>query len=124
MDRREFLIGCGVAAVSIPLTVALNGCGGGGGTTTPATGTGFTITSNPGQFGHNHTVTILFNDLTTQPAAGVNYTTSAGGSPSHTHQLIITQGQLNDINGGKSDNISTVIDATAHTHEFTIVKPA
>jgi hypothetical protein len=124
MDRREFLIGCGVAAVSIPLTMALNGCGGGGGgTTTTTTAAGFTVTSSVSN-AHTHNVTILFADLTAQPAAGVSYLTDGGTGTPHVHTLAISQAQLNDINAGKTDSISTQVDGTGHTHQFTLVKPA
>ena len=127
MNRREFLIQCAAAAVAIPAAMLLAGCGGGGGggggTPAPASSAGFSLTSTADQTGHNHAVTILFADLTSQPAAGVTYTTSAGGSTAHTHTLHISQAELNDINSGRTDRISTSIDL-AHSHEFSITKPA
>lgn len=120
MNRREFLLVAGGAVAVIPLAAALSGCGGGGGgAAAPAAGD-FTITSTPDNTGHQHAITVRAADL----AAGVQvtYTSTATGSTIHTHTVTLTPAQINDINGGKTDSISSSIDL-GHAHDFPVKKP-
>jgi hypothetical protein len=121
MNRREFLLVAGGAAVALPLAAALSGCGSGSSApaSAPAASNGdLTFTSVAGS--HTHVLTIKAADLTS--AVPLNYTTSSAGSPSHTHTVTITAAQFNDINGGKPDTIGTNPDATGHSHDFDVHK--
>ncbi len=121
MNRREFLLVAGGAVAVIPLAAALSRCGGGGGgAAAPAAGGDFTVTSTPDNTGHQHAITVRAADL----AAGVQvtYTSTATGSTIHTHTVTLTPAQINDINGGKTDSISSSIDL-GHAHDFPVKKP-
>lgn len=120
INRREFLMMAGGAALALPLVAIHGGCGGGGGST-PASAPGdFTVTSTVVN-SHSHTITVNTADL----AAGVNktYTTSTDGAIPHSHTLTITAADFNDINQIGSDTIGTNQDATLHTHDFLVKKP-
>jgi len=118
MNRREFMLLAGSAAVALPLAAAHGGCGGGG-SSSPAQAGDITVISTVTN-SHSHSITIKAADLT----AGVDktYTTTTDGAIPHSHTLTITAAQFNDVNANKTDNISTNADATAHTHEFPVKK--
>ena len=74
---------------------------------------------------HTHTLCVLTTDLTSPPAAGVNYTTSLDSG--HTHHVPLTAANLTTINGGQSVTVTSTSDVdpinnAAHTHMFTIMK--
>src|SRR6185369_14052684 len=118
MNRREFMLLAGSAAVALPLAAALGGCGGGG-SSSPAQAGDITVISTVTN-SHSHSISIKAADLT----AGVDktYTTTTDGAIPHSHTLTIPAAQFNDVNANKTDNISTNADATAHTHEFPVKK--
>ena len=123
MERREFLIRAGVALIAAPAALSIAACGGGGGgggAPAPAAAGDFTVTSTSVN-GHTHDITVKAADL----AAGVSvtYTSSVGGAIPHTHTVTLTPAIINDINGGKTDNVSSNPDATAHGHDWAIKKP-
>ncbi|HET7319813.1 MAG TPA: hypothetical protein VFK23_11800, partial [Nitrospirota bacterium] len=64
MDRREFLIGLGIALVAGPAAISLNSCGSSSNSGSPAPANSFSVTSNPDSTGHSHNVFIPFADLT------------------------------------------------------------
>ncbi len=72
--------------------------------------------------GHTHNVKVLFADLTAQPSVGVTYTSDERGG--HVHQITLTQQQLATINnGGTVGPVTSIPDATGHSHDWTIKKP-
>ncbi|HSB33381.1 MAG TPA: hypothetical protein VLG39_02885 [Nitrospirota bacterium] len=119
MDRREFLIGLGIALVAGPAAISLNSCGSSSSSGSPAPANTFSVTSNPDNTGHSHNVFIPFADLTNPPAGGQTYTSDG----SHVHQITLTQQQLTDINNGGSDSVTSTV-VLNHSHEWTIRKPA
>ena len=121
MERREFLIRAGLALFAAPAALSIAACGGGGGgAPAPAAAGDFTVTSTSVN-SHTHDITVKAADL----AAGVSvtYTSSVGGAIPHTHTVTLTPVIINDINAGKTDNVSSNPDATAHSHDWAIKKP-
>ncbi len=95
----------------------LSGCGGGSSSTgTTATGD-FVITSTTDN-SHNHAITVKAADL----AAGAQVVYLSTLVNAHTHTVTITPSQINDINEGKLDNISSSVSA-GHAHDFPVKKP-
>lgn len=117
MDRREFIIGLGIALIAGPAAITLNGCGSSH-NDNAAPADGFSVTSNPDNTGHTHNVTIPFADLT-NPSGGKTYTSNG----SHVHQITLTQQQLTDINNGGLESVTSTV-VLNHSHEWTIRKPA
>jgi hypothetical protein len=120
MDRREFLVRAGLALVAAPAVLSLAACGGGGSSPAPAATGDFAVTSTSVN-GHTHDITVKATDLAA--GTGVTYTSTVGGSIPHTHAVTLTAAIIKDINEGKTDNVSSNADATAHTHDWPIKKP-
>jgi predicted small lipoprotein YifL len=124
MKRREFLKRAGFAVVAAPTVLSIAACGGGGGTSVPPQATpsagDFTVTSTAVN-GHTHDITVKAADLAA--GTGVTYTSTVGGSIPHTHTVTLTPAIINDINAGKTDNVSSNPDSTGHTHDWPIKKP-
>ncbi|MGE5809441.1 MAG: hypothetical protein ACM32I_09970 [Nitrospirota bacterium] len=120
MDRREFLIGLGIALVAGPAAISLNSCGSSSSSGSPTPANGFSVQSSVTN-NHTHNVTILFADLQAQPTGGVTYTSDGA---THFHKIQLTQQQLADINNGGTDSVTSIPDNTGHSHEWTIKKPA
>lgn len=120
MNRREFLLVAGGAAAALPLAAFLAGCGGGGGGTAAVLAPGDFVVPSTSVNSHTHNITVRAADL----AAGVQvvYTSTFAGSTPHTHTVTITPAQITDINGGKTDAITSSTDLN-HNHEFVIKKP-
>ncbi len=71
---------------------------------------------------HDHTITMLVDDVTNRPINGFSTTTSV--VMEHSHSFALTQGQLVSVDNGASITATTgPSDVTGtHTHDFTIVK--
>ncbi len=123
MERREFLIRAGFALVAAPTFLNIAACGGGGGGTpapAPAAAGDFTVTSTLNN-GHTHDITVRAADLAA--GASITYTSTVGGAIPHSHTVTLTPANINDINTGKTDNVSSNPDATGHSHDWAIKKP-
>jgi len=116
MKRRDFLLMAGSAVIAVPLVAALGGCGDGSSGTAASAGD-FTITSSTSNL-HTHAITIKAADLT----AGVQVVYTTTNTSGHTHTVVITPAQFNDINAGNTDNITSSVDLT-HSHDFPVKKP-
>ncbi len=68
---------------------------------------------------HTHTLCVPTTDLTAPPAAGVTYTTSFDDG--HDHTVVLTQAQLQSIEGGTAVTVTT---SAPVPHNFTIQKAA
>lgn len=133
MNRRDVLIGLGLAFL-VPLALAAApGCSSEGGSSGPSSpSSNFEVTSAggfqahsstasaPGGPPHSHGLTILLADLANPPAEGVTYTT--GAAEGHTHRVAFSRKDLADIQGGTTVARLTTIDL-GHQHTFSIRKP-
>jgi hypothetical protein len=122
MERRKFLIGLGIALIAGPSLFTLKGCGSSSNNNAaPANpATGFDVQSSVAG-AHTHSVTVLLADLTAQPSAGVTYQSTTNSN--HFHKITLTQQQLATINGGGTVTVTSIPDATGHSHDWTITKP-
>jgi hypothetical protein len=118
MNRREFLLAAGGAAIAVPLAAVLGGCGSSGGETAASNGD-FVVTSVLTT--HTHTITVKAADLTAG-AQATPYTTSSAGSTPHTHTVTITPAQITSIKAGNTVTVISSTDLT-HSHDFDIKKP-
>jgi hypothetical protein len=122
MERREFLVGLGIA-LAAPVVLTFNsGCSNSSTSSTPTDGFNVDSSSSygPGGLPHSHTLTILLADLVNPPVAGVSYVT--GTSEGHSHQIAISRSDLADIQEGKTRTESTTV-VLGHEHTFTMRKP-
>lgn len=122
MERRDFLLGLGMALLAPSALAAVSGCGDGSTSSTPADGFDVVSSTNSGPGGspHSHGLTILLADLANPPAAGVTYTAST--AEGHSHQVTISQPDLSDIQAGLTVSESSTV-VSGHLHTFSIRKP-
>ncbi len=118
MKRREFLILTGSAALVLPLAVFLGGCGGGGSSSPVVTASGDFLVTSTTTSGHTHDITVRGADL----LAGGQVTYTSTVVLAHSHSVTLTAAQINDINAGRTDTISSS-SITGHNHDFAIRKP-
>jgi hypothetical protein len=121
MDRREFLIGLGIALVAGPAAISLSGCGKSSSSETPAAPADSFIVASSVDLGHSHNITFPLADLANPPSGGKTYHSDG----SHIHDITLTQQQLTDINNGLTVGpvTSTFSGSPTHTHTWTIKKP-
>jgi hypothetical protein len=112
LNRREFVSGTTIAVLLVPIAA----CGSGAMTVAGAC-SGVDSTSSVA-LGHTHTVCVLEADLTSPPAGGVTYATSA---PDPTHTIVLTAAQLSAINGGQAVTVTTSTNG-GHNHQFVLVR--
>jgi len=122
MERREFLVGLGVALLAPAAFAVVSGCSSSSTSSSPADS--FNVVSAPGSapggYPHSHIVAVLLADLTNPPAAGATYLTSS--AEGHAHQVSISRSDLADIQEGKTRSESTTV-VSGHQHTFTFSKP-
>ena len=118
--RREFLEKTTVMLLMIPVAAA---CTSNNSTPAPSNplegGCAIQPTSTVTN-GHNHMLCVLATDLSNPPSGGVVYTTTI--SQSHTHDVALTQGMLQQIAVGQVVTVTTSVSQTTggHTHDFMI----
>ena len=79
----------------------------------------FTVISSTSS-GHNHSVTIFFDDVNNPPSNGRILTTSS--SSNHSHNLILTQSDFESLAAGNTIVKTTTTDS-GHSHNFSIRVP-
>jgi hypothetical protein len=120
MTRREILTTSTTLLLLVPVAAACSSSNNSsGGTEDAGNGCNGVFETSTVTNGHTHTLCVPTTDLTNPPAAGVTYTTSFDAGHTHTHTVVLTQAQLQTINGGGSVTVTTSSPAS---HNFTIAK--
>lgn len=119
MDRRTFIIKAGQAFPVVAGAVYVIGCdsdstddgnGNGNGSTT-------IVAISTVDAGHSHRVEFPEGDLSSSSAK--TYQSSSSGG--HTHSVVLSEAQLNTIEGGGSVTV-TSSNSDGHTHQFTFTR--
>ena len=129
MERRTFFVKAG-ALFSMPLIITEIGCSdpysdssrdsgnNSGGSNT------FHVTSSEvgSSYGgsHSHTVTISLTNVNNPPSNDITLDTSSSG---HTHQIVLSMKNYEDLAAGKTIEENTIPDNNGHSHTFSIRVP-
>jgi hypothetical protein len=117
LTRRALLAQSTVLLLLVPVASAVAACGTSGGSSASASSCDGIFETSTVTNAHTHTLCVPTTDLTNAPSAGVTYTTSV--SDGHDHTVVLTQAQLQSIDGGQSVTVTT---SSPNPHNFTIAK--
>ena len=127
MNRKEFfvltftLLGTGVAGVAAcSSSTSANDAGGGTGGSTSGNQTcadPLPETQVPDSTGHTHSVTVTAATL--NATTDQSFTTSPGGTDSHTHMITLAVSNLAAIKAGGSATVTST-PTDSHTHMFAV----
>jgi len=129
MERRTFFVKAG-ALFSMPLIITEIGCSdpysdssrdsnnnSGGSNTFPVTSS---QASSSYESSHSHTVTISLTNVNNPPSNDITLNTSNEG---HTHQIVLSMKDYEDLAAGNIIMENTIPDNNGHFHTFSIRVP-
>jgi hypothetical protein len=117
LTRRALLSQSTVLLLLVPVAGTLMACSSSGDSSASASSCDGSFETSTVTLAHTHTLCVPTTDLASAPSAGVTYTTSV--SDGHDHTVMLTQAQLQSINGGQSVTVTT---SSPNPHNFTIAK--
>jgi hypothetical protein len=116
--RREFIESGAVLLLMVPLADA---CSSASSPSSAGQGCNGVLSTSTVNAGHSHLLCVSASDLSSPPAAGMTYTSSASGSGPHTHTVTLLAVQLMQIQAGQSVTV-TSSNNVGHTHDFSVSK--